>query len=122
MDELTSSTEKNWMMLFIDIDQNKFTGWEGYDYVVNSKVLNSNTTTLTKLDKNGALGKSTKIQLQTKGNKLMLAIPRTIFGESAKVAFDFHWADNIQKLGSIDEFFINGDSAPERRANYRFEE
>ena len=121
--ELTPASDKNWMLLYIDIDQNKSTGWEGYDYVINSKVLSSsNTTTLTKLDKNGTLGKSTKIQLQTKGNKLMLAIPRTIFGESAKVAFDFHWADNIQKLGSIDEFFNNGDSAPERRANYRFEE
>jgi hypothetical protein len=37
-----------------------------------------------------------------------------------KLAFDFHWADNIGKIGDITEFFLNGDNAPERRANYRF--
>jgi hypothetical protein len=120
--ELTPVSDKYWMLLFLDTDQDKSTGWEGYDYVINSKVLNNNTTTLTKLDKSGSLGKSTEIQMQTKGNQLMLAIPRTFYGNEAKLAFDFHWADNILKPGSIDEFFINGDSAPERRANYRFEE
>src|SRR3546814_16534394 len=32
---LTSSGQPGWMRLFIDIDRNKATGWEGYDYVVN---------------------------------------------------------------------------------------
>ncbi|MBC7745732.1 MAG: hypothetical protein H7096_11580, partial [Flavobacterium sp.] len=32
---LTPSTDPNWMLLFIDADRNKGTGWEGYDYVVN---------------------------------------------------------------------------------------
>ena len=32
---MTSPQDENWMMLFIDIDRNKSTGWEGYDYVVN---------------------------------------------------------------------------------------
>lgn len=31
---MTSPQDENWMMLFIDIDRNKSTGWEGYDYVV----------------------------------------------------------------------------------------
>ena len=50
---------------------------------------------------------------------LLLAI--AVFG-SGKLSFDFHWADGMQKLGDIDEFLLNGDQAPSRRANYHFEE
>ena len=38
-----------------------------------------------------------------------------------KLAFDFHWADNIQTEDNIAEFFISGDSAPNRGFNYRYE-
>ena len=55
------------------------------------------------------------------GNELMVSVPRGCFGPG-KLAFDFHWADGIQKLGDIDEFLLNGDQAPSRRANYRYEE
>ena len=51
----------------------------------------------------------------------MVSVPRSCFGPG-KLAFDFHWADGIQKLGDIDEFLLNGDQAPSRRANYRYEE
>ena len=51
----------------------------------------------------------------------MIAVKRTYLKQESELSFDFHWVDNIQKLGDITEFFINGDSAPERRANYRFQ-
>ena len=34
------------MMLFIDIDRNKSTGWEGYDYVVNYETPDASTGTV----------------------------------------------------------------------------
>ncbi len=34
-DDLTDKADPKWMRLFIDIDRNKSTGWEGYDFVVN---------------------------------------------------------------------------------------
>ena len=37
-DKLTSPADPNWMLLFIDADQNPKTGWLGYDFVVNRKV------------------------------------------------------------------------------------
>ena len=37
-----------WMMLFIDIDRNKSTGWEGYDYVVNYETPDASTGTVSK--------------------------------------------------------------------------
>jgi len=36
-------------------------------------------------------------------------------------ALDFHWADNVQSLDDISEFGLHGDSAPNRRWNYRYE-
>lgn len=118
---LTPSTDSNWMLLFIDVDQTKETGWEGYDFVVNSKVLDRKTTTLSRLNEDGSLGKSTPIPYQVDKNKLMIKIKRSELNQSEKLAFDFHWADNIVKIGDITEFFLNGDNAPERRANFRFQ-
>jgi hypothetical protein len=43
---LTSYTGSNWMVLFIDADQNHLTGWEGYDYAVNLGGVGPSTTTL----------------------------------------------------------------------------
>ena len=34
-DDLTDKADPKWMRLFIDIDRNKSTGWEGYDFVIN---------------------------------------------------------------------------------------
>lgn len=120
-DTITAHTDPNWMLLFIDADQNKATGWEGYDYVVNARVINNNTSTVSALRKNAGFASGKEIRYKQEGNQLMLSIPRRYLGMQDQVKFDFHWADNIQKIGDITEFFLHGDNAPERRANYRFE-
>ena len=55
------------------------------------------------------------------GNEIAIAVPRSLLGlsEDSPVRLDFHWADNIQKPDDIREFFVSGDSAPNRRFNYR---
>ena len=53
----------------------------------------------------------------------MLAVPRIALGIeniSRPLQLDFKWADNIQVEGDIDEFTVNGDSAPPGRFNYRY--
>jgi hypothetical protein len=37
-----------------------------------------------------------------------------------KGTLDFHWTDNAQPLGDLTEFALHGDSAPDRRFNYRY--
>jgi hypothetical protein len=32
---MSSAPDPNWMWLLIDIDQDRATGWEGYDFIVN---------------------------------------------------------------------------------------
>lgn len=34
-DRLTPSTDRNWMLLLIDTDRDRSTGWNGYDVIVN---------------------------------------------------------------------------------------
>jgi hypothetical protein len=119
--KISPRTDSNWMLLFIDADQNHATGWEGYDYLVNLEVTDDLTTTL-KAWRDGTWKTVGSVPYRVNGNAMELAIPRTMIGQAAgKPAFDFHWADNIQKLNEISEFGINGDSAPDRRWNYRYE-
>ncbi|MEZ0485837.1 hypothetical protein [Fibrella aquatica] len=116
---LTKSTDKNWMLFFIDSDQSFKTGWQGYDYVINKSVTNQKTTISQWKGKNYkqvALG-----QLRYTGTMLELSLPLSVLKiNSKKMSINFHWADNIQRLYDINEFFINGDSAPDRRFNYVF--
>lgn len=119
-DALTPHTDPYWMLLFIDADKSHETGWEGYDLLVNAEFKNDRTSTVKTYDGESWSG-SKGVAFRYEGNEMMVRVPRSYFG-SGKLAFDFHWADGIQKLGDIEEFFLNGDQAPSRRANYRFEE
>jgi hypothetical protein len=65
---------------------------------------------------------------RVEGNQLMLAVPRPLLGLADRpVAFDFHWSDNVplagtcgQYPGDVAGFLVNGDSAPNRRFDYRY--
>jgi hypothetical protein len=120
-DALTPHTDLNWMLLFIDSDQNPKTGWEGYDYVANLAV-SDNTASLHRLMDGWNPERVATIPYAINVNQLELAIPRAALGltQGCKISLDFKWADNIQKRGEITEFFIHGDVAPDRRFNYRF--
>ncbi len=108
----------NWMLLFIDADQDKSTGWEGYDFVVNYEVLSDTMTTLCAYidDIWQEIG---TVQYQRQGTELMIAIPRSLLGlVGESVAVNFHWMDHVTDIYDLESWFTTGDSAPERRNNY----
>ena len=116
---LTPHTDNNWMLLLIDADNNPQTGWYGYDYLVNQKVKSENTTTLMRYD-----GDSWKeladLPYRYDVNKLELAIPRDLLGlEGTRFTFDFKWSDNPAELKDPISLCTDGDTAPNRRFNYR---
>jgi hypothetical protein len=122
-DALTPHTGRNWMLLLIDADQNPDTGWYGYDYLVNQRVVNDRTTTI-QCFVPGASGGSwvevALLNLRYAGNALELAVPRKHLGMKGRaVAFDFHWCDNPVGLNDPISLCTHGDSAPNRRFNYR---
>ncbi len=118
---ITPHTDKHWMLLLIDADQNAGTGWLGYDFVINLETPSDSETTV-KAWKDGAWVNAGAGTYRVNGNAMEISVPRVIINEAeAKPAFDFHWADNIQGFGDVSELGVNGDSAPNRRWNYRFE-
>ncbi|UFH55979.1 hypothetical protein [Spirosoma sp. KNUC1025] len=117
--KLTSSTDKNWMLLFIDTDQFIETGWAGYDFLINKTIKDNKSTISHWNGKSWTLVSSAFIKYTD--DELELSVPlNAINQQPGKINFDFHWADNIQQFDDITEFFLNGDSAPDRRFNYRY--
>ncbi|HOB74565.1 MAG TPA: PKD domain-containing protein [Phycisphaerae bacterium] len=119
---ITSYTGSNWMLLYIDADMDKATGWEGYDYLINSPATSSTTTTLKRNTGGHNWTTVSSINYRVSGNKMEIRVPRSDIGMagSTEANFDFHWADNPQNPVDIIQFAISGDSAPNRRFNYRY--
>ncbi len=116
--DLSPKTGRAWMLLLLNSDQNAQTGWNGYDFRVNGKV-GQKTTSLEKWE-NGAWVKIADVPYRAAKNELHFALPRSLLNQSAKVGFDFKWADNIDPNGPIETLFLDGDCAPPRRFNYRY--
>ena len=120
-DPLTASSDPKWMRLFIDIDRNKATGWEGYDYVINR--LNPSTTATTeKSDNTWNWSKVGDAQFMVNGKTLVIKVGRSILGatDDKLLNFEFKWSDNMQEDGNIMDFYVNGDVAPSGRFNYHY--
>ncbi len=116
---LTSYKEgKHWMLLFLDTDDLKSTGWEGYDFLVNYDVINDTTTTLCAY-RDGVWQEIASVSYQVKDNEFMVAIPRALLGLTEDTfTVNFHWLDNVTDVYDLHAWFTTGDSAPERRNDY----
>jgi len=117
--DMSSFNTCNWMLLYIDADRDKSTGWEGYDFAVNMEV-KSATRTVLKKRSGDSWETVAECEYSYSGNQMHIAVPIDVLDLEAKPSFYFHWMDNSQTLDNISEFFINGDSAPERRYNYSY--
>ena len=120
--DLTPSTGQNWMLLFLDTDRKKGTGWEGYDYVINYGVTSETQTTIKQWD-GVSWGNAQPATYSVKANELEISVPRTTCNLQPATGipeFYFHWADNPQHLNDITAFFTDGESAPDRRFNYNY--
>ena len=123
-EKLSPQTDRNWMMLFIDIDRDKSTGWNGYDYVVN--IVNPQKNQAFVSENVGGWWEWEQVsgvKYAVNGNKLEIEIPRNLFGIHGKnLNFEFKWSDNMQETGNIMDFYVNGDVAPGGRFNFVFQE
>ncbi|MBI1320249.1 MAG: hypothetical protein GC168_15085 [Candidatus Hydrogenedens sp.] len=121
-DELTPDSDPNWMLLLLDTDQNAATGWLGYDYVLNIQPEDEEGRTSLHAWKENKWEAAGYADYSASGNALMLSLARELLPEMGTApSFDFHWADNIQSFGDVSELGVNGDSAPNRRWNYRYQ-
>ncbi|GHT64039.1 hypothetical protein AGMMS50239_21030 [Bacteroidia bacterium] len=106
--------EPNWMLLYLNMDADAKTGWLGYDYLIEGKMLRKNIENKYRWQKTGA------IKGTVAGNEYEIAIPLKSLGlTSLPKSFFFKWADNIQQTGDWSDFSINGDVAPNDRYSYK---
>ena len=119
-DKLTPSKDRNWMMLFIDIDRNKATGWNGYDFIINRISPNSKKVIIEK-NLGGrwdweTIGES---KYSVTNNKLEIEIAKQLLNIAGNdIDMEFKWNDNMQETGNIMDFYVNGDTAPGGRFNF----
>jgi hypothetical protein len=119
-EKLTPQTDRNWMMLFIDTDRDKSTGWNGYDYIVN-RVSPKGSKAIVEKNVGGRWEWEPVAQAKFAviNNKLELEINRNVLNLSGKeIDLEFKWNDNMQENGNIMDFYVNGDTAPGGRFNF----
>lgn len=118
VDDISPPTDK-WMMLLLDIDRDKRTGWEGYDYVVNRQAPRDGKSVLEKCVGRWKWKEVAELDCKVNGKRLELRIPKQrLTKEEVVDGFEFKWSDNMQRDGDIMGFYINGDAAPSGRFNY----
>jgi len=121
--QMTPSSDKAWMRLFINIDRSAKTGWKGYDYLINYKNPSNGTGTVSKCSGTSwqweDAGTFTYI---VDGNQMALKVPKSVLGVTGKLNMEFKWSDNMQNEGNILDFYVNGDVAPGGRFNFVYKE
>ena len=114
-DRLTPSTDTNWMILYLDIDGDASTGWEGFDYLVRDGQLYHHEAASESWDAISA------VEVFVAVNSLTIVVPRKALGLHSKAfSFDFKWADNPTNPFDIISVSTTGDTAPNRRFRYHF--
>lgn len=120
---LTPCTDPDWMLLLIDSDRNPQTGWCGFDFVVDRKVVDDHTTTVMRYEPTEAGGvwrEVARVPFRAAGDALEVAVPRALLGLTGDSAeFDFKWTDHPAELGDAISLCTSGDTAPDRRFRYR---
>ena len=108
------------MVLFVDVDRDKNTGWEGYDFAINRQTSSDGYVSVEKGAGNDwnwkAVGKA-KVAVYDKA--IVISVRRELMEcKGKKLDFEFKWSDNMQEEGNPMDFYVNGDVAPSARFNY----
>ncbi len=111
---------ENWMNLFLDVDQNHDTGWEGYDYVINRKRDDKYVVIERFVDNKWEFEEVGKAEYKVEGNRMVICVPNNLVGLEKRDNFDFKWADNSTTEGKVMQFMDLGDVAPDSRFNFRY--
>lgn len=119
LDPITSYLDPEWMLIFINSNMKYGKGFEGFDYLINNKVINDKQTLLQKWEKGKWVDTNVILDYRVSGNRLELKLPiDAINKDIVSKGFYFKLADNVQGIYDIENFFVNGDTAPDRRFSF----
>ncbi|MGQ9648811.1 MAG: hypothetical protein ACUVXJ_01725 [Phycisphaerae bacterium] len=94
---ITPSTDPNWMLLYINADNDLATGWESYDFRVNHRLGDRTKSVLERAGTNGVWTGIDEVPYRVSDSELELAVPRRILWprDDSPLHLGFKWADNI---------------------------
>ena len=118
---LVFADESNWMNLYIDIDMNHNTGWEGYDFVINRNRDKDTVSVERFVNNSWEFQEIGRAEYVLGDDYLVLKVTKDLLGlPKEAVSFDFKWADNSTTTGDVMQFMDLGDCAPDSRFNFRY--
>ncbi len=110
-----------WMNLYLNVDGDHTTGWEGYDYILN-RDRDSFVVTVEKFKDNTFESKVVGgAYYYTEGAYMTLRLSKELIGVSGKLdQMIFKWADNSVDNGDPMAFMDLGDTAPDNRFGFLY--
>lgn len=108
-----------WMRLFLHVEGNDFIGWERYQYAANLELVDGDNSIVYKSLGAWRFVPIGRAPMKREGSEMILMVPRKLIGlENTPFEFQFKWADGIAGDWTIEDFYLNGDTAPYGRLNY----
>ncbi len=119
--DIVIDDDENWMNLYINIDGDHATGWEGFDYVLN-RARDSYVVTVDKFKDNTFETETVGgAYYYLDGEYMSIRMSKDVMGITGKVAnMTFKWADNADIKGDIMSFMDLGDTAPDNRFAFQY--
>ena len=119
--DIIIDNDAEWMNLYLNVDGDITTGWEGYDYVLN-RDRDSFVVTVEKFKDNTF---ETEVvggaYYYLEGAYMALRLSKEIVGVEGKLSeMIFKWADNSVNNGDPMAFMDLGDAAPDNRFGFRY--
>ena len=136
-EDITPYTDKLWMTLYIDSDQNN-QGWCTFDYVINKSAASENTVVLEKFTGDGYnTVKVADCEYVVNGRYMTVKVKKSDIGVSTDYTINFSWTDNVHDAddkgteengavvyttfsGDILDFYTSGDVAPGGRFKFSY--
>ena len=117
--DIIIDTDSTWMNLYLNVDGDASTGWEGYDFVLN-RDRDSFVVTVEKFKDNTF---ETEIvggaYYYLEGSYMAISLSKSLLGAQGKIEhMTFKWADNSVDNGDPMAFMDLGDTAPDNRFGF----
>lgn len=109
-----------WMNLRINTSNSKNKDAMGYEYLLNSKILEDNKSIVLRAGTDGKYKEIGKSEYSVSGNVMIVKVPLSLLGlNAAECEIEFKVTDNV-KTTNLLEYYVSGDSAPIGTLNYKF--
>lgn len=122
--ELVTTDDASWMNLYLDIDNDPSTGWEGYDFLLNRSRDGAAVSVERFVDNGWRFETAGSAEYLLGENSLTIKVAKNILQKAAPDAnfkrFAFKWADGSVTDGDVMRFMDLGDTAPNDRFRFLY--